>query len=199
MIRTRAPAGGLVVPLAAGAVFGVLARLGDAGAGAVPWTVNIGGPWAVMAFVIGWWARSRSAVAGAVALLAAVGAKYGVQVLQGDIAPGPLAVRLAVWGLASVGVGAVFGGMGSVARRGGSWPWLVVGAVLALEAGSLLSGLIDGESAELRYEGQPAAKRVFAAELGLAGVAWAVAAVQARRAQTPSRPGAGGSGGTPIG
>jgi hypothetical protein len=161
--------------------FGVLIRLGDGGTGTVPWIVNVGGPWVVLAFAAGWSARWRPAVSGVACLVSAVLAKYGVQVAQGAIEAGPLGIRLAAWGAAAVAIGAAFGTAGARARRGVAWPWLLVAAVLVAEAGAFLFGVIDGESAELRYDGQPAARRVFVMELAIAGAAsWAAVAAAAR-------------------
>ena len=96
--------------VAAGVAFGRLIRAGDHAGGAIGWLVNIAGPWLILAFAIG--ARApdpRTAVErSTVALIAAVPAKYALQLAQGDITLAHAAVRTLAWSAAAVAVSLVF-------------------------------------------------------------------------------------------
>jgi hypothetical protein len=177
--RTRSD---LVVAIALGAVFGVLVRLGDDGSGAVPWIVNIGGPWLVLAFVVGRWAPDRPARTAVAALGSAVVAKYVVQVGQHEIGAASLAARLVAWGCLAVVVGTVLGVAGAADRRGAAWAPAALGLPLVAEALAFLTRLLHGESAQLRYHGQPAGTLVFGLELAAGAAALVVASRRSRRA-----------------
>jgi hypothetical protein len=167
--------------LATGIAFGLLIRLGDSGAGPVVWMVNIAGPWFLVAFLVGALAPSaRAAVTrSAIVLVAAVLAKYGLQLAQGEIDLGDAVVRVVAWSVGALLVSLVLGSAGFRSRTA-AWPFLLLAALLALEALAFLTGAIDGESAQLRYTGQPAGLAVFVGELTLA-VAVAVCGVAACR------------------
>jgi len=154
-----------------GVVFGILIRAGDSASGAVAWLVNIGGPWILLAFLIGAVATdAAAAVRGAVvALEVAVVAKYATQLGQGAITLHAAVLRVLVWGLAALGVSLVFAVAGLRSRRRGRY-FLMPAAALSVEAVAFLGGGLRGESAHLRYVGQPAAVAVFASELAVAAV-----------------------------
>jgi hypothetical protein len=112
-------------------------------------------------------------------------AKYALQLGQRELAAADAVLRTVAWGAAAVAVGATFGPAGRRARRGGPWPLLFLAAALELEATAFLLGGLDGLSAELRYDGQPAAVAVFVGEL-IVALACALEA-RARYADAASR------------
>jgi hypothetical protein len=71
---------------------------------------------------------------------------------------------------AGIALEALFAAVGRAARRGPLWLACLLPAALAVEALALLAGAIDGESAELRFTGQPGAVAVLVGELLLAAV-----------------------------
>jgi hypothetical protein len=149
--------------------------------GSVGWIVNIAGPWLVLAFVVGALAPdARAAVVGSVVtLVAAVLAKYALQLGQHDISVAHAGERTLAWGVAAILVSVAFASAGQRIRSR-RWPLLLLAAALAIEALGFLVGPLRGESAHLRYHGQPAAVAVFAGELALACALAAVAATAGR-------------------
>lgn len=95
-------------------------------------------------------------------------AKYAVQLGQRELAAVDAVLRTVAWGAAALLAGATFGPAGRKARRGGAWSLLFLAAALELEATAFLFGGLDRLSAELRYDGQPAAIAVFVGELVVA-------------------------------
>jgi hypothetical protein len=167
-----------LVAVLLGVGFGVVVRLGDGMTGMPVWLVNISGPWLVLATAVG--ASATSVRAGVVraglCLLAAVLAKYAVQLVQAEIGVTTAAVRVVAWGLGAVIVAAVFGAVGVELRRGRSGWAVLLGLALTIEPLAFLGGGLSGESAHLRYHHQPPATAVFVAELcvGVALAVWAV-------------------------
>jgi len=172
-----------------GVAFGILIRAGDSASGVVAWVVNIGGPWILLSFLIG--AASMdvgAAVLGSVvALEAAVVAKYATQLGEGAISVHAAALRVIAWGLAALGVSLVFAFAGSRSRQRGLY-FLLPAAAFSAEAVAFLAGGLRGESAHLRYVGQPAAVAVFGCELAAAGVLVALTVMSRSSGVRPRRP-----------
>jgi hypothetical protein len=175
------------VPL--GIVFGILIRAGDSASGVVAWVVNIGGPWILLSFLIGAVCTDagRAVLSSVVALEAAVVAKYATQLGEGAITLHAAVLRAVLWGVAALGVSVVFAFAGARSRRCGRY-FLFPAAALSVEAVAFLAGGLRGESAHLRYVGQPAAVAVFGCELAAAGVLVAFAMMSRSSGARPRRP-----------
>jgi hypothetical protein len=146
----------VALALGAGAALGVLSRLGDH---LLPepytWFVDLGGPWLAVAFAVGAAVRSVrwGALAGVLALLAAVASYYGATYLVDEPLTGgrtiPNPNLVAPWVVLALIGGPLFGLAGAAWREGrGRWRVLAV---------ALLSGALAGEGAALLLRGYGAA------------------------------------------
>ena len=166
----------LLVPLvlAAGA-WGWVAQIGG-GHEIVQWLTALGAPWLLVAFAAGALVRDRrvAVVAGALTLVAGVGAYYLSMLTVTD---GALryAARIGIaWGLVGVFAGPLFAWAGAVWRSGRGWPAAVAAAVpFAVLAGEVLA---------LRREWwSPGARAALVLELAAAAVLLAALAPRDRR------------------
>lgn len=157
--------------LLAGVGLGVASRLGDDLAGGWSWVANVGGPWLVLAFVVGAAGPSsrQAAARGAATMACAVGAYYAwIALVQHGAGRHDLAAMAALWAVVGVASGAVFGAAGRSWRAGRR--------LGRLAGAALLSAALVGEAALLLPAGQPAgARAVLLAELVIGGaLPWAL-------------------------
>lgn len=123
----------LLVAVAAGGVLGLLSAINDEW----PWWMqvfNLGTPWVLTAFGMGYFARSAAggAALGLVALLVAVAAYYTGGLLLGIREYASTAAESTqVWGAVALVVGPAFGVAGHFVRRRQEWPRALAGGVLA--------------------------------------------------------------------
>lgn len=162
----------IATAIAGGALLGICARLGDHLPGVVAWLANIGGPWLLVAFAVGRRNCGRSVESAAATLLAAVAAKYLLQYVEGGFSALHAIHRAAAWSVPAAGLGAAGGWLGDRWNERPRMAAMLLSVAFVIEAVGLLSGVIRGESAELRYSGQPAGTAVLTLELviGLVGI-----------------------------
>jgi hypothetical protein len=162
----------MATAIASGALLGVCARLGDHLPGIFPWLANIGGPWLLVAFVVGRRTGSWPVQSAAATLLAAVGAKYLFQHIEGGFSALHALRRAAVWSIPAASLGSAGGWLGGRRNERPRMAAMLMSVALVIEASGLLSGVIRGESAELRYSGQAAGTAVLTLEfvIGFVGI-----------------------------
>jgi hypothetical protein len=123
----------LLAAIAAGVVLGLLSAINDEW----PWWMqvfNLGAPWVLTAFGVGYFARTAhgGASLGLVTLLVAVAAYYTGGLLLGIREYASTAAQSTqVWGAVALVVGPTFGVAGHFVRRRQEWPRAIAGGVLA--------------------------------------------------------------------
>jgi len=158
--RTFARAWWLAISTAllAGTLWGVLCWLGDGAPSPYSGFFNLGGPWLLLAWLIGCWAGSnpRGALCGGLALAAGVLAYYAVY--TSGITVGGQESRVydpesRAWLLLAALSGPVFGAAGAWSRSAGRW--LRIGGVTIVAAALLAEAAYYFQAQMIIHQGSP--------------------------------------------